>query len=210
MIFAGALATALTACEGGGGGAATDSQSTVSAGCHSEDPSQICLGLKYVSYEDSAGAVASQSTALKNLEEINSIWRGCGIQFQIEEYQAVDPAVYGLAAGSGAMGQLDQIRNTFNDGRTMLVVQTGYWGTTKNAWAQLPGGTAYGVVLESTVATSGNIVGHELGHYMNLDHDSDPSNLMSAIVYPSSLEVTPGQCEETRSTANSFWAAMKR
>lgn len=172
---------------------------------------EICLGVNYVTYSDSDGApIINQETALANIRQVNEVWAQCGIGFQLDEFQVVDPTKYGLSSGAGAANETTEIRAAFDNGRTLLVAQTGFWGTTKNAWAAMPGEAPYGVVLESTVAEDANIVAHELGHYLNLDHTDDASNVLSTIIYPDSVNLTDEQCETARKTATEFWGAMKR
>ncbi|MBC7692572.1 MAG: matrixin family metalloprotease [Methylotenera sp.] len=202
----------MTACDGSSAGAAGSAAnySPLAAGCHSDDPSQKCLALNYVTYTNSKGdAVTDQAAATRNLATINQIWKSCGIQFQIDNYQAVDPTKFGLSKVD-SMNELDQIRKAFNDGNTLLIAQTGYWGTAKNAWTAMPGSGPYGAVFESTVADFGNIVAHELGHYLNLDHVNSNSDVMSAIIYPDSNKLTPDQCQEARAAVDSFWKNMQR
>jgi hypothetical protein len=74
----------------------------------------------------------------------------------------------------------------------------------------LPGGPPYGAILEQPVGTFPNIVAHELGHYMNLDHVSDTSDLMNPIIYSTSTSIYPSQCNTTRSADNYFWTKMLR
>lgn len=200
------LGATLTSCNNAG----ASGKAVAGPSCAGGKSDTLCIGVNYVSYTDSGTPIADQALAVQDIQATNDIWKQCGIQFQIESYQAVDPAKYGLDPGAGAANQTDQIRNTFNDGNTFLIVQTGYWGTVKNAWTNLPGSAPYGAVFESTVADYPQIVAHELGHYLGLDHVADPADVMDAIIYPDSTQLTPDQCELARSTATSFWSNMLR
>lgn len=184
--------------------------------CHSNDPDKICLSLKYVVYKDSQGApVADDAQILANLSEINDIWSQCGIGFEIGERLQADPADYGLLYNTSSMGELTTIRDKLNDGNTLLVVSTGTWAGSlgagsANAWAAMPGGGPYGVVLEAPVADTGNLVAHELGHYLNLDHYGDTSDVMNPVIYSSSRALTTAQCTAARDASVYYWAKMMR
>lgn len=216
MLAASALImTGLTACEGESGtqgmvqafGPGTPAK--IGEGCGGTD--KICLGVSYVVYKDSSGKpVASPELAAANIKATNAIYAQCGIAFQIDEYQAVDPATYGLAYGAQAANQLTQIRETFGNPSSLLVAFTGPWGTTKNAWTSMPGSAPYGAIHESGVADYPNILAHELGHYLGLDHEGDTTNLLSTIIYPNSTGLSESQCNTMRATADQFWGAMKR
>lgn len=215
LVGLSSLAAIATACESGSGDMSTHfgggTQAAVGDSCNSSDPNQICLGVRYVSYQDSGGtAVVSSELAASNIRATNAIYKQCGIQFQIDEYKAVDPTTLNLAFGAQSVNQLDAIRNTFGFDDSLLIVQTGPWGTVKNAWTSTPGTGTYGAVLEASVADFPNILAHELGHYLNLDHVNDRSNLLDAIIYPDSVNLTQDQCQTMRSAATQFWGRMRR
>ena len=174
--------------------------------------------MKYVSYEnDSGSAIVDQATTLANLQTINQLWGQCNIAFQIDTVQAVNPSQSGLEFSPANTSELDDIRSAYADNKTLLVVTTGTWNrsgslgsTPANAWTAMPGGGPYGSVLEQPVGNYGNIVAHELGHYLNLDHVSDTSDLMNPIIYANSTSLYPSQCNTARSAANYFWTSMLR
>jgi len=179
----------------------------------------VCLALKYVSYIDpsSAGAVVSQAAAIANVRGINSLWSQCGLGFQIEQYQAVNADKFGLNFETAALSELDRIRNQFGDNGELLVVTTGAWdrngtlgNSTANAWTTMPGGGPHGVVLEEPVANFSNIIGHELGHYLNLLHVQDEHALMNPIIHADSMALSADQCSIVRSATQFFWAKMYR
>lgn len=186
--------------------------------CVTSDADHLCLGMKFVVYVDSNGApVMTQDTALSDLSTINSIWSQCNIGFQFDEYLTPDPTGSGLIFNTANMSELDQIRKVFMDSETLLMVTTGKWdrsgtlgSTGANAWANMPGDGLYGVVLESAVGDYGNIYAHELGHYLNLPHVSDSSDVMNAVIYGSSTKLTTSQCATARNTAISYWTKMLR
>lgn len=186
--------------------------------CVSSDPNHVCLALKYVSYQTESGqAIISADAAVENVKQINKLWAQCNLGFQIETYVAANPAAYGLNYSTANYTELDQIRNSFLDDHTLLVVTTGDWNragtlgsTGANAWTSLPDGPPYGAVLEKPVGSFANIIAHELGHYLNLQHVSDNGDLMNPIIYESSTHLGANQCEEARLAATYWWQNMLR
>ena len=186
--------------------------------CHNDDPNHLCLGVKYVVYKDAAGQLAaSQDAALKNLKTMNQIWSSCNISFQIDQFGGVNPSDFGLKYRTQNTPELDDVRNSFADDSTLLMVTTGQWdrsgtlGSTKaNAWTAMPGGAPYGVVLEKPVGDFAGILAHELGHYLNLNHVNDSSDLMDPIIYSQSTFLSDSQCAGARATALGSWQKMIR
>ncbi len=194
------------------------SNTRVGDSCVTSDPNHICLGLKVVAYQDSAGvATLSQAVAISDVQAINSVWNQCNLGFQINQFEQADPVHYGLSYQPANLSELNPIRSALDETNTLLVVITGPWNRTgtlgstgANAWTNMPGYGPFGAVLEKSVANYPNIIGHELGHYLNLDHVSDTSNLMNPIIYTSSMQLSSGQCATARSAAASYWTAMKQ
>lgn len=192
--------------------------SVVGTSCQPGDAQNSCIGLKYVVYKDSKGTpVVSQAEAISNLETINNIWSQCKIAFQIEEFLAVDPTQDGLVFNTANDSDLDQIRKTYDDTTHFLLVTTGKWNragtlgnTGANAWANMPGDILAGVVMESPVGTYPNIIAHELGHYLNLDHLGNSANLMNPIIYDTSTSLSSSQCSAAKSAIKAYWQAMLR
>ncbi|MGK5089819.1 hypothetical protein WDW86_19890 [Bdellovibrionota bacterium FG-2] len=179
--------------------------------CVSSDPNHQCIGLKIVSYKDSAGAIVLPLDKAKTLiEEINALWQVCDIAFQIEEYTSADPTQYGLQYGAGSATETTSIRQAFSNNTTFLYAATGPWNTSTIAWTQMPGGAPYGVVVDADFSDQPVTVGHELGHYMGLDHDSAMGNIMYYIVYATDTTITTSQCSIARSTNLNYWQAMMR
>jgi hypothetical protein len=197
-----------------------DTGISIGSSCHSEDPTQTCLALKYVAYTDNDGdAVASKSNALAMLNTVNSIWIDCNIQFEIDEYVTVDPNKYALSFNPRNTGEMDDIRKAFQDKNTLLVVNTGKWDrtgtlgkTSANAWTAMPGSNPMGSVFEGTpsIIGFGNIYAHELGHYLDLDHVSITTDVMNPIIYSNSTSLTLNQCNIAKSTIATYWSAMVR
>jgi hypothetical protein len=190
----------------------------VGTSCMSGEANHICLGLKYVVYKDGSGApVMTEQEALENVEHMNALHAKCGIGFQIEEFTVIDPAAVHLPFNIANLSDLDGIRSTFGEPSRLLVVTTGKWNragtlgaSQANAWTSMPGSPPYGAVLESTVANYSYIFAHEMGHYLNLDHFQDSSNLMNPVIYSRSTSLTDAQCSVERDTAEKFWAQANR
>lgn len=186
--------------------------------CHSDDPKRICLGLKYVVYRDSTGEpVVTPQSAVNNVRAINAIWGQCNIAFQIDRFSPVKPVDYELRYQTGNYSELEDIRNTFEDSSALLIVTTGTWDRTgslgntgANAWTAMPGGGPYGAILERPVGTFSNIIAHEIGHYLNLLHVQDKTDIMNPIIYSSSTKLTEAQCNTARSASSFFWHKMYR
>lgn len=191
---------------------------TVGPDCASSDENNICLAVKYVVYKDEAGdELLSADSAVDNLKGINDIWSQCQISFQIDQFEAVAPEDLGLSYDPADETELYDIRSQFVDDSTLLLVNTGHWNrygtlgnTAANAWTNLPGDFPYGVVLEHSVSTFSNIIAHEIGHYLDLLHVDDASDLLNPVIYPESTALSAEQCEIARSTALSSWKKMLR
>ncbi len=185
---------------------------TLGASCVSSDPNHQCIGLKMVSYENTAGeTVLSLDQAKTVIQGVNDLWKVCDIAFQIDEYVSVDPTQSGLLYGTGASSDTTKIRQTYSNNTTFLVVATGPWNLNYIAWTQLPGAGPYGVVVDADYSDKPVTVGHEIGHYMGLDDlRSSLGNIMYYIVYDTDTAITTSQCSTSRSTNLNYWKAMMR
>ncbi|MCM2279081.1 MAG: M10 family metallopeptidase domain-containing protein [Oligoflexia bacterium] len=201
------------------GAADTDPDPPVTGeSCRNGDPERVCLALRYVVYRDAAGVpLVSREEAIRNVRQINSVWARCNLGFQIEEYLPVNPESSGLRFRTADYPELDEIREAFGNGQTLLVTTTGSWDRTgglgdtgANAWTSMPGSGPYGAILERSVGTYANIIAHELGHYLNLLHVNDPADLMNPIIYASSTALYANQCASARKAARTFWQRMLR
>jgi hypothetical protein len=196
----------------GGFTGATPATPAVGESCVDGDADKICLAIRFVTYTNNGAPAASATQAATIIHKMNSLFSQCNIGFQIQTYEQVNPADYGLAYGSASQSQTDSIRGQFEVDDRLLAVTTGPWGTAVNAWTNMPGDNVYGAIMEQSIVAYGDgiIYAHEFGHYLGLDHVSDTSNLMSAIIYTSSSTLTSGQCSTARSVANSYWSRMIR
>ncbi len=189
-----------------------------SKNCRSGDSSQTCLALKYVVFEDSDGIPAvNEGVVLSGVAAINRIWSQCNIHFQVDRFLKINPKKYELSFNSSENHDLEQIRKIFMDSSTLLVVTTGKWdrsgslgNTGANAWASMPGDQFYGVVLEAPVGDYPNIIAHELGHYLNLDHASDVDQLMNPVIYDRSKSLTRSECNMAYNAVQDYWKSMVR
>jgi len=188
-------------------------------GLDPEDRDSACLALKVVSYEAASvgGTALSREQAQDDITAVNRIWDSCKIRFLLEIYQSAAPEPLGLTENPSNTGELPIIRRTLEDSERFLLVVTGAWNragslgnTGANAWAAMPGNLPYGIIMEEAVATFGNIVAHELGHYLGLDHSSDSRNLMSPLIYDNSTELRAADCALAHSTLQTHWSAMLR
>ncbi|MBC7691954.1 MAG: hypothetical protein H7222_09300 [Methylotenera sp.] len=183
--------------------------------CRNADPRNLCLNLKYVTYQDRHASGPDHEQVLKALDQANQIWSSCGIEFQLDDYSVIDPVRYRLRSTTTDYQELSRIRRTFADDRHLLIVATSNWNrsgslgnTWANAWTNLPGDAEQGAIIERRVAHDPNIIAHELGHYLSLDHVSDSEDLMNPLIYSDSTKLTRSQCASARWAAKAFWAKV--
>ncbi len=196
----------------------TSSSGTLGGSCKSDDRDHLCLALKYGVYKDYSGrSVITPSEAIENVKQIDRVWHQCNIAFQIDEFVSVDPNVDELNYQPANTGELDVIRKRLDDSDKLLVVTTGTWNRSgslgssgANAWTAMPGENLYGAILESPVGKFGNIIAHELGHYLSLAHVGDASDLMNPIIYENSTQLASWQCTNARAAVQSYWQRMVR
>jgi hypothetical protein len=175
------------------------------------------VALKTVQYTQSGVAVSTASAALSNLQVMNSIWAGCNIAFMIEDFEQVDPNQFGLKFNPADTTEMDDIRKAFQNTNQFLQVTTGTWNrsgtlgqSTANAWTAMPGGDPVGSVFEQPVAFFGNIYAHEVGHYLDLYHVPDNTDVMNATIYYTSTQLTTDQCSTARLAIQAYWPSMLR
>lgn len=173
----------------------------------SNDPNHLTLGMKYVTYVKGGKPVVSRDQLKSILKGINAKYKPCNMHFRVEEFIEATPEDLGLDYNPSSMNQLDPIRSQFDTGNHILVVGTGTWDKSgglgadgANAWATMPGITPSGAVIEDSASKMPELVAHEIGHLLNLDHESDQSNLMNPVIYSGS-NFAKWQCEEVRNAA---------
>jgi hypothetical protein len=192
--------------------------SRTSQECQKDDPTRLCLAIKYVVYKDSHDRVLiSEEQARKNVASLNAFYERCGIGFDLAEFLSVRPEDHGLRFRLSSYPELDRSREAFADPRKLLIVTTGPWDRTgpigntgANAWTRLPGGGPHGAILESPVGKFPNIIAHEIGHYLNLMHVDEPTSLMNKIIYAKSAQISDEQCQTARQTVTSHWRLALR
>jgi hypothetical protein len=154
--------------------------------------------------------VLTQDQAITLLNGINTVWSQCNIGFQLEKFEAVDPTSVGLSFDTNWKSDGDQVRSTFNDGSSFLVVGVGSLTGRTIAVTEMPGADVYGTLVEQSYANNSLTVGHELGHYQGLYHVSDDQNLMNPYIGPDTETLTSSQCQTARATDYANWQAMMR
>ncbi|MCM2323565.1 MAG: matrixin family metalloprotease [Oligoflexia bacterium] len=213
-LFTALLALLSFSCNGGKG-SGLPLVSTASADEAEASSEQLNLAVKYVEYLNPQGQPVMSREALNTLtEKMNALVAGCKIRFVLEEVQEVEPAPLGLTYGLDSLGTLDKIRAQFDNPKQLVIVNTGEWAHesvgSANAWTTMPGQTPSGAVIEAPVSDFAELVAHELGHYLSLDHVSDQSNLMNPVIYDNSRALDSGQCASMRETAKTVRADALR
>ena len=179
--------------------------------CLSSDPNHICLALKVVAFLDGSSVpVITEAETVAMVQGLNTVWGQCNIGFQLEAYQAINPADKGLNYNSNWQVDGDSIRSAFQDSNKFLVVAVGSLSGSTIAVTEMPGAGVYGTLVEKAYANNPLTVGHELGHYMGLYHISDSSNLMNPYIGSNTSGLDSSQCATARSTDGSDWTAMRR
>ena len=180
--------------------------------------SDLVLGLHYYSYLTAGGKpVLSEEKARSVVDDVNRLYSQCKVQFKLEAYDATDPNRNGLGYRPSKMTDLDSIRATLADHHRLVVIATGPWDNSgglgsdgANAWTMMPGDEPEGSVLEAKVVANGHLLAHELGHYLDLDHQAGRDNLMNPVIYPDSNHLSEVQCIQARHAASSARAYALR
>lgn len=183
---------------------------------------QLYLGLKFVVYNDSEHfpvpePVIDEQDVLQDLKGINQVWGQCGMTFKIDEYLPVDEEQANLRFHPANQSEMNAIRRVYDNSESFLIVTTGAWNrngslgrTSANAWTNMPGEDIYGAILESRVGTFANLIAHELGHYLNLEHEDNQDDVMNPIISEESKHLTREQCGVARASVKEHWMRMVR
>ena len=84
--------------------------------------------MKYVVYLDARGQTrVTPPVAHENIRSINAVWKQCNIAFQIDKYVAIRPSDFNLQYQTSDYADLTDIRHTFSEETTLLLVSTGAW-----------------------------------------------------------------------------------
>lgn len=171
--------------------------------------SPLTLAVKYVTYVGENGSpVITPGDAQHVIDEVNQVYSSCSVRFRLEEFVTAHPEDSGLGYHPSTMKELDPIRRQYDDANRLVIINTGKWNKTgglgadgANAWTMMPGDRPSGTVIESPYASNANLVAHELGHYLNLDHSKDRANLMNPVIYRASTGLSNVQCDRIREAA---------
>ena len=174
----------------------------------------ITMAVKYVALTNEQGkSPITQAGVDKVTAEMNKYWAQCNLQFVTDSYSQASAKDHGVEYNTSSMGELDKYRSQFDDSKSLLVVDTGSWVdmAPANAWTAMPGdGGPMGAIIEGSVADYSQIIAHELGHYMGLDHVSDKSNMMNPVIYDNSTQLTSEQCATARQISQTTLKAAMR
>jgi hypothetical protein len=176
---------------------------------------QLCIGLNYLAFETASGTpLVSQATAAQNVQAANVIWAQCKIAFQMESFQAVNGADYGIPLTGLSNADMATMRQDFASATDFVIMSyTGTVPTGADAWTEEagPGGVGpYGTIMDVSTATYTPILAHEIGHYLGLEDGSDTTNLMDLVVYASPDLLTSAQCATAVSVAQNYFQPMLR
>jgi hypothetical protein len=175
----------------------------------------LTLAVKFVQYLNESGAPVLSKPAVEAVTlGMNRLFGQCSIRFLVEQYVPAQPAPLGLDYNTSSMGDLERIRASFDAQDALVVINTGAWNHARmgvaNAWTTMPGMVPAGAVIEGPVAGDAPLVAHEIGHYLNLDHVSNSSNMMNPQIFDSSTQLSAAQCETARASALQDRAAALR
>jgi hypothetical protein len=176
---------------------------------------ELVLAVKFVPYVGGDGRpVLSESRARAMIEEVNRIYSRCDLRLRLELYHAVRPETAGLAFEARTMKDLNRIREPFDDPRFIVVITTGPWRHESmgkaHAWTMMPGEAPAGTVIDGGVAGNAALLAHEIGHYLNLEHEKVSGNLMNPLIFGDATLLSAQQCQELRASAQSSRSAALR
>jgi hypothetical protein len=178
-------------------------------------PGQLCIGLNYYVFDDANGnPIVPQSTAVANVQAANVIWAQCKIAFQMESFQDVNAANYGLSTSSASEADMTTMFTDFASSTDFVIIS--YSGTVPSgadAWTEEGGSGSsgpYGTIMDLSTDNYSPILAHELGHWLGLEDSSNVSDLMDLVVYASPDTLSSSECATAVSVAQTYWAPMLR
>ncbi len=179
------------------------------------------LGIRYVVYLPTREPLPPAETSNAKLQElfkgINAIWSSCGIAFVPQLVVAEADRSPRQNRAPAALDELFKIRHELKQDGSMLIAVTQPWNradslgkTGANAWTAMPGTEDHGIIVEWPERWNSNLLAHELGHYLGLDHREKRSELMAPVIYRDSTGLSSEECTAARHTASAYWKKMIR
>jgi hypothetical protein len=182
--------------------------------CASSNPSHLCIGVKIVSYVQNGVAVLDRDQAISLINRVSQVWNQCNIGFQLESYDAVDPAPLHLDYDMNWYNDGDKVRSTFKDDSRFLMIAagklTGRSNTTGATWDAGTGYGFFGSLIDGAYAQKELTVAHEFGHYQGLYHVKGDTNLLYPYAEPDNNHLTAQQCTTARNSDYHYWQNMLR
>lgn len=217
MVYSAAVAVTgltLVACGSGadaGGFLSLGRRDIASAEVISKNNEELTVAVRYMSFrESSGGAIVDEATVKGMMGKISDVWSQCNISFVLEAYEVLDPSGIGAKMSPNSFYDIDTLRTKLQTDSDLLMVATGPWGRdgdlgNPNCYSSFPGDEADGIVCEQKVTGNGNLLAHEVGHWLDLVHTSTGgTNLMSPVISPANSEISADQCATARTAiANS-------
>jgi len=176
---------------------------------------RLSLSLKFVEFVNEQGVPIVDQLSLKSMIHVlNQIYAPCDLSFLLGEYEVVQPGGVGLPPAPRSLQEMRAFRKPFMDHRHLVVIHTASWDHQSvgpaNAWTAMPGDSPLGAVIEGKVGRFVGIIAHELGHYLNLSHVQDDSNVMNPMIYRKSNQITESQCKAVRHAASVYHSPALR
>ena len=176
----------------------------------------FALALKFIEFINDEGKPwVEQSEVQSMLRSINEIFSRCNVSFYLGKYETIHPRLKGLSHSPQSLDEMKNFRSPFSDPHHLVIIHTAAWNHDyvgpAHAWTAMPGDSPLGVVIDGRVGKFAGIIAHELGHYLNLYHVKNDTNVMNPIIYKRSKDLTQAQCNSIRQAALAYHqSALKR